>query len=125
MNLPASGVPGDLLPTRSRRRPLRALAAILAAVCCLAVAIYAGTAAHAELARKPTPAGLSPAAAAAVAGPPRAPAPGPLLPPGRRPAHPAPCPGAARPGGVAPPAPRAHGGYARLRPRPPTPTPSP
>ncbi len=68
MNLPASGVPGDLLPTRSRRRPLRALAAILAAVCCLAVAIYAGTAAHAELARKPTPAGLSAAAAAAVAG---------------------------------------------------------
>src|SRR5258707_14322403 len=72
MNLPASGVPGDLLPTRSRRRPLRALAAILAAVCCLAVAIYADTAAHAELARKPTPAGLSAAAAAAGGGPRRA-----------------------------------------------------
>src|SRR5260370_35376395 len=68
MNLPASGVPGDLLPTRSRRRPLRALAAILAAVCCLAVAIYAGTAAHAELARKPTPAGPSAPPAAAWGG---------------------------------------------------------
>jgi hypothetical protein len=68
MNLPASGVSGDPPPTGVRRRPLRALVAILAAVCCLAVAIGAGTAAHAELARKPTPAELSAAAAAAVAG---------------------------------------------------------
>jgi hypothetical protein len=67
MNLPAPGVPGDPLPTRSRRRPPRALPAILAAVCCLAAAIVAGTAAHAEFARKPTPAELSAAAAAAVA----------------------------------------------------------
>src|SRR5260370_39137581 len=72
MNLPASGVSGDPPPTGVRRRPLRALVAILAAVCCLAVAIGAGTAAHAELARKPTPAELSAAAAAAVAGRPGA-----------------------------------------------------
>jgi hypothetical protein len=42
------------------------VAAILAAICCLALAIVLGTAAHAELARKPTPAELSAAAAAAV-----------------------------------------------------------
>src|SRR5260221_12858945 len=95
MNLPASGVPGDLLPTRSRRRPLRALAAILAAVCCLAVAIYAGTAAHAELARKPTPAGLSAAAAAAVAGRRRAPPPRRGLPAGPCAPPPLPAPAAA------------------------------
>jgi hypothetical protein len=67
MNLPAPGVPSDPPPTGSRRRPRRALGAILAAVCCLAVAIVAGTATHAELARKPTPAEMSAAAAAAVA----------------------------------------------------------
>src|SRR5260370_6764364 len=106
MNLPASGVPGDLLPTRSRRRPLRALAAILAAVCCLAVAIYAGTAAHAELARKPTPAGLSAAAAAAVAGRPGCPAPRPGFPPGPRPPPPPASPHGPPPGGRPPPAPR-------------------
>src|SRR5258707_11552663 len=105
MNLPASGVPGDLLPTRSRRRPLRALAAILAAVCCLAVAIYAGTAAHAELARKPTPAGLSAAAAAAVAGPPGAPPTCPVFPAGLRHNPPPPTPEGAPPGRDAPPAP--------------------
>jgi len=66
MNLPAPGVPGHSPPTRSRRRPLRALAAFLAAICCLALAIALGTAAHAELARKPTSAELSAAAAAAV-----------------------------------------------------------
>src|SRR5258707_14601406 len=97
MNLPASGVPGDLLPTRSRRRPLRALAAILAAVCCLAVAIYAGTAAHAELARKPTPAGLSAAPAAAGGGGRRGPPPARGVPAGGR----APPRGRA-PGGPAP-----------------------
>src|SRR5260370_36798194 len=68
MNLPASGLSGDPGPTGARGRPLVALVATLAAVCCLAVAIGAGTAAHAELARKPTPAGLSVAAAAAGAG---------------------------------------------------------
>src|SRR5258708_27749050 len=98
MNLPASGVPGDLLPTRSRRRPLRALASILAAVCCLAVAIYAGTAAHAELARKPTPAGLSAAAAAAVAGRRGAPPTRPVLSAGTPLTPPPPCPGGAPPG---------------------------
>src|SRR5258708_23187552 len=106
MNLPASGVPGDLLPTRSRRRPLRALAAILAAVCCLAVAIYAGTAAHAELARKPTPAGLSAAAAAAVAGRPGAPAPPAAFPPGPPATPPPPPPRAPPPGRGPPPPPR-------------------
>src|SRR5260221_1623503 len=106
MNLPASGVPGDLLPTRSRRRPLRALAAILAAVCCLAVAIYAGTAAHAELARKPTPAGLSAAAAAAVAGPRGSPPTCPVFPAGIRLTPPPPDPEGPRPGRIAPPAPR-------------------
>jgi hypothetical protein len=67
MNLPAPGVSADSPPTGPRRRPLRAPAAILAAVCCLAVAIVAGATARAELARKPTPADLSAAAAAAVA----------------------------------------------------------
>src|SRR5260370_19131007 len=67
MNLPASGLSGDPGPTGARGRPLVALVATLAAVCCLAVAIGAGTAAHAELARKPTPAEMSAAAAAAVA----------------------------------------------------------
>lgn len=68
MNVPTPGVPGDRPPTRSRRRPLRALAAILAAVCFLALAIALGTAAHGDLARKPTSAELSAAAAAAVVG---------------------------------------------------------
>lgn len=53
--------------TRSRRRPLRALAAIVTAACCLAVAIVAGTTAHAELTSKPTSSELSAAAAQAVA----------------------------------------------------------
>lgn len=68
MNLPASGVPADRTRARSRRRPVRTLAAVLAAICCLVLAIALGTAAHAELARKPTSAELSAAAAAAVAG---------------------------------------------------------
>lgn len=68
MNVPTPGVAGDRPPTRSRRRSLRALAVSLTAVCCLALAIALGTAAHGELVRKPTSADLSAAAAAAVAG---------------------------------------------------------
>lgn len=51
---------------RRRRRPV-ILATVFAAACCLTVAIVAGTAARAELARKPTAGDLSAAAAAAVA----------------------------------------------------------
>jgi hypothetical protein len=47
---------------------MRVVAAILAAVCCLAVAIGAGAAAYAGLTRKPTSAEVSAAAAAEVAG---------------------------------------------------------
>jgi hypothetical protein len=46
---------------------MRMLAVIVAAACCLAVAIVAGTAAHAELTSKPTSADLSAAAAQAMA----------------------------------------------------------
>ncbi len=52
---------------RRGRRPLRILAAIVTAACCLAVAVVAGTAAHAELTSKPTSAELSAAAAQAMA----------------------------------------------------------
>src|SRR5260370_31824560 len=88
MNLAASGVSGEPPPPGSRPRPLRALVAVLAAVGCLAVAIGAGTAAHAELARKPTPAELSPAAAAAVAGRRRSSPPARSLPPATPPTPP-------------------------------------
>jgi hypothetical protein len=64
------GVPDDQPPPghRPRRRPWRLLVTSLAAVCCLAAAIVAGTAARADLTRKPTPAELSEAASAALAG---------------------------------------------------------
>jgi hypothetical protein len=68
MNLPSSGVPAYPRHTARRRRPLRALAAVLTTICCLAVAIVAAAAARAELVRKPTPAELSAAAAVAVGG---------------------------------------------------------
>jgi hypothetical protein len=68
MNLPAPDVPGDPPSAGYRwRRPLRALATSLAAMCCLAVAIVAGTTARAELTSKPTSAELSAAAAVALA----------------------------------------------------------
>jgi hypothetical protein len=70
VNTPASGVPGDPPPTGHDRRgrPLRTTVTLLAAVCCLAAAIAAGTQAHRELTRKPTATERSAAAAAAVAG---------------------------------------------------------
>jgi hypothetical protein len=66
MNLAAPDVPGNQ-PSSGYRRRRRELVTSLAALCCLAVAIVAGTAARAELTSKPTPAELSAAAAMAVA----------------------------------------------------------
>jgi hypothetical protein len=69
MNLAGPDVPGSRPPAGyRRRRPLRALVTILAALCFLAIAIVAGTAARGELTSKPTRAELSAAAALAVAG---------------------------------------------------------
>jgi hypothetical protein len=67
MNLAAPDVPGDQPSPGYRRRRLRGLVTSLAALCCLGVAIVAGTAARADLTSKPTSAELSAAAALAVA----------------------------------------------------------
>jgi hypothetical protein len=67
MNLAAPDVPGGRPASGYRRRRLRVLVTSLAAFCCLAVAIGAGSAARADLTSKPTPAELSAAAALAVA----------------------------------------------------------
>jgi hypothetical protein len=68
MNLAAPDVPGDR-PSSGyrRRRPLRLLVISVVALCCLAVAISAGSSARADLTSKPTRAELSAAAALAVA----------------------------------------------------------